>query len=205
MSRVRELAAAGPEVWQAATTSPFLDGARTGHLPAPAFDRWLEQDRLFVEVLARAWAQLLVNAPTADLPILADGISAFTAELTWFTELGAERTLDIPAPPLPATDAYLTDLARLVREPYPVALAAMWAVEATYLEAWRSASPGAPAYRPFVEHWTDAAFADFVARLEAAADRQLDAASADQVDAAAAAIAVIAEHEAAFWSMTWQG
>lgn len=47
----------------------------------------------------------------------------------------------------------------MAAEPHAVALATMWAVEAAYLEAWRTARPGAPAYRPFVEHWTSDAFA----------------------------------------------
>ena len=81
----------------------------------------------------------------------------------------------------------------------------MWAVEVAYLEAWRSASLGNGPFRPFVEHWTDAAFAAFVDRLEQAGDGALAVASAAHVDAAAAAMAVTFDHEAAFWVMTWHG
>jgi len=205
MTTVQELVERGPDRWREATSSPFLDGARSGELPAAAFDRWLEQDRLFVEALARAWGRLLVGAPARDLPLLADGITAFTAEMVWFGELGLERGLAIPAEPLPAAAAYHADLLRLAGAPYPVALAAMWAVEAAYLQAWRSALPGAPAYRSFVEHWTDTAFATFVDRLQAAADRALRGASEADANGAADAVALIAEREAAFWAMTWTG
>jgi formylaminopyrimidine deformylase / aminopyrimidine aminohydrolase len=202
---VRDLAGRDAGAWTAATSHPFLDGAADGTLPTNAFDRWLEQDRLFVEALARAWGLLLAAAPVEDLGLLSDGIAAFVAEVAWFEELGTERGLAIPAEPLPATDAYNAHLLRMAGEPYPVALAAMWAVEAAYLEAWRSALPGAPAYRAFVEHWADDAFGAFVARLESAADRALAGASAAEVDAAAGAIAETAGHEAAFWAMTFTG
>lgn len=205
MTAVRELADRDADRWRAATRHPFLDGARTGTLPGRVFDRWLEQDRLFVETLTRAWAALLTKAPSDDLALLADGINAFVAEMAWFDELGAERDLVIPAAPLPAAADYHSHLLGMAGEAYPVALAAMWAVEAAYLEAWRSALPGAAVYRPFVEHWTDAGFVAFVDRLGCAADRALAGASAADVDAAADAVVVTAGHEAAFWAMTWSG
>jgi len=205
MVRVRDLADRDPARWWTATHHPFLDGARAGTLPASAFDRWLEQDRLFVETLARAWARVLTEAPAGDLPLLADGIDAFVAELAWFERVATERGLVISAVPLPAAAAYRAHLGCTAGQPYPVALATMWAVEAAYLEAWRTALPGASAYRVFVEHWTDDAFAAFVARLEAAADRALATASAAEVDAALDGLLATASHEAAFWAMTWTG
>ncbi|MPY94126.1 MAG: TenA family transcriptional regulator [Acidimicrobiia bacterium] len=205
MTAVRQLADRDPALWWAATHHPFLDGVRDGTLPGTAFDRWLGQDRLFVETLARAWAAMLADAPTDDLGLLADGVSAFVAEMAWLETLGAERGLAVPAQPLPAAVDYHAHLRRTAGGPYTVALAAMWAVEAAYLEAWRTALPGASAYRPFVEHWTDGSFVAFVGRVEAAADRALASASAAVVDAAADAVALTAGHEAAFWAMTWAG
>lgn len=202
---VRDLAALDLAGWAAATSHPFLDGAADGSLPAAAFDRWLEQDRLFVEALARAWGLLLVDAPAGDLDLISDGIATFVAEVGWFEGLGTERGLAIPAEALPVTGAYNAHLLQAAGEPYPVALAAMWAVEAAYLEAWRSAQPGALAYRSFVEHWTDDAFAAFVARLETAANRALAGASAAEVDGARRAVALIVGHEAVFWAMTFGG
>lgn len=199
---VRELAARPPELWRAATQHPFLDGARDGTLRGATFDRWLEQDRLFMEALARAWGLVLAEAPSEDLGLLSDGIAAFVAEVEWFERIGAERGLVIPAEPFLVTAEYNAHLMATARQPYPVALAALWVVEAAYLEAWRTARPGSPEYRAFVEHWTDDAFAAFVLRLEVAADRALARASDAEVGAAAGAVAVTARHEAAFWAMT---
>jgi thiaminase/transcriptional activator TenA len=202
VTTVQDLAARDPERWRAATTHPFLVGAADGTLPPAAFDTWLAQDRLFVEGLARAWARLLVRAPAAELPLLADGIAAFVTEVTWLEEVGATRGVPVPADPGAVTAAYDAHLQRAAEAPLAVALPVMWAVEAAYLAAWRSARPGAPAYRAFVEHWSDEGFADFVARLEAAADRALAGAPA-QVEAAADAVARTLGHEAAFWAMAW--
>ena len=205
MTTVRQLAHADPQRLQAATRQPFLEGVRLGTLPVEAFDRWLEQDRLFVEALTRAWGAILRGAPTEDLALLADGIGAFVAEMAWFDQLGAERGLVVPAEPLPVTHRYNRHLLDVAAEPYPVALAAMWAVEVAYLEAWRAARPGHETFRKFVEHWTDEAFAAFVDRLEQAGDRALADASAAEVAGAAAAVAATFDHEAAFWVMTWNG
>lgn len=205
MTTVRDLADRHPTRWRAATSHPFLDGARTGALPSGAFDRWLEQDRGFVATLAEAWRTIRASAPADDLALLDDGIAAFEDEIAWFQVLAAERRLVVPAAALPKAAAYQADLLGVANQPYAVALAAMWAIEATYLEAWRTALPGAGDYRRFVEHWTDDAFVAFVARVEAAADRALHAAPDDVVDLAADAIARIADHEAAFWAMTWSG
>lgn len=204
MTSVRALAQRDEARWRAATSHPFLDGARTGELPADAFDRWLVQDRHFVEALTRTWATITAVAPSADLQLLADGISAFVGELRWFDGIAAKRAL-APAPPLPAATAYVAHLHEVANQPYAVAMAAMWTVEAAYLDAWRSARPGAPEYRSFVEHWADDAFAAFVARIEAVADDALATASRGMFDAAAAAVDATLDHEAAFWAMTWSG
>lgn len=205
MTTVRALAERDADRWRAATRHPFLDGAADGSLPAAAFDTWLAQDRLFVEDLARAWARLFARAPAGDLPLLADGIAAFVAEVAWLEEVGAARERGLPDEPLAVTAAYGAHLQRAAEAPLAVALAVMWAVEAAYLSAWRSARPGAPAFRTFVEHWSDDGFAAFVTRLEAAADRALAAAPPDQVAATADAVAQTLGHEAAFWAMAWSG
>lgn len=205
MTTVRDIIEQDAARWRAATRHPFLDGARTGALHRPAFDRWLEQDRGFVAALAEAWRIMRAGAPTDDLTLLDSGIAAFDEEVAWFDALATELGLTSDAPALAAAAAYRADLLALAARPYPTAIAAMWAVEAAYLEAWRSALPGAAEYRPFVEHWTGAEFAAFVGQVEDAANRALDQAPPDAVAAARDAISLVARHEAAFWAMTWSG
>lgn len=193
--------AAGP-AWHAATTGPFLDGARDGTLPAAAFDRWLEQDHRFVDTLVRAWGLMIGSAPREDFGLLLGGMQAFTEELEWFEGIAERRGLDLAGPELPAAAAYNAALLDLARRPYAEAITAMWAVEAAYLAAWQGALPGAPAYAEYVTHWANDAFAGFVAQLSRVVDRELPH---GPTPAAQAAFDEVVTHEAAFWTMTTAG
>jgi thiaminase/transcriptional activator TenA len=179
------------DLWQAATRHPFLDGVRDGSLPVAALDTWLAQDALFVADLLVLQARLLARAPRADQAVLAGGCVALVEELDWFEQLAADRGLDLSAAPLPATLAYRELLQRLDAAPYADALGCLEVVERVYLEAWRSALPGAPAYAELVEHWTTPGFAAYVDGLAAASDR---AGGPDEQ-----LVAEVLRQEAAFW------
>ena len=181
-----------PDVWERATQHPFLVAVRDGTLPAAAFDTWLAQDRRFVGDLLWFQARLLARAPRAAQAVLVAGAAALVDELAWFERLADERGLDLGAPAQPATLAYRRVLERLDGAGYDAAMTALWAVEKTYLEAWRFAAPGAEAYREVVAHWTTPAFGDYVDRL-AVACSSLAGPLVDEVLA----------HEIAFWEMAW--
>lgn len=185
-----------PAEWRAATRHAFLAGVRDGSLPEPAFRAWLVQDHHFVDDLLRFQARLLAAAPRADQAVLIGGLAALEAELGWF-ETHAERLgLDLGAPPHPTAVEYREWLESLAAGPYASGLTALWTLELAYLEAWRAAAPGAPAYREFVEHWTVPEFAGYVDGLRAGVER----AGGD-----VAAFLETARLEAAFWEMTWRG
>ncbi|RBY76449.1 TenA family transcriptional regulator [Geodermatophilus sp. TF02-6] len=191
---VADLLPRHPEAWRRATRHPFLDAVRDGTVPAAAFDTWLVQDARFVADLLRFQARLLARAPRPAQAVVAGGLVALVEELDWFDEQAAVRGLDLGAPALPATAAYADLLARLDDADVGTALTALWTIERTYLDAWSYARPGAPAFRPFVEHWTVPAFATYVSGLEAAAD----AVPAPEPDAV---FAEVVAAEAAFWEM----
>jgi thiaminase len=195
--RVAELLQRHPEAWRGATAHPFLTAVRDGSLPEGAFDTWLVQDARFVADLLRFQARLLARAPRPAQAVLAGGAVALVEELAWFEQQAAARGLDLTAPALPATAAYAELLNRLDAADVPVALTALWTIERTYLDAWTTALPGAPAYREFVEHWTVPGFAGYVAGLEAAAD----AVGGGGDDVFGAVVAA----EVAFWDMALEG
>lgn len=167
---VAELLRRHPDAWRGATAHPFLAAVRDGSVPVGAFDTWLVQDAHFVADLLRFQARLLARAPRPAQPVLAGGLVALVDELAWFEEQAAARRLDLTADALPATLDYAALLGRLHDADLPTALTALWTIERTYLDAWSTALPGAPAYRGFVEHWTVPGFAGYVAALEQAAD-----------------------------------
>ena len=178
--------------WQAATRHPFLDGVRDGRLPPGAFITWLQQDYLFVNDLLAFQSRLLAAAPRRAQSVLAAGLVAIEAELTWFEEQLARRGLLPGVPRHPTTDTYRAKLDDLLTEPFEVGITALWALEQTYLEAWRGAAPAASRYSEFVEHWTSPAFATYVAGLEI---------HATDSPAAEAAWVRIARLEREFWDM----
>jgi formylaminopyrimidine deformylase / aminopyrimidine aminohydrolase len=191
---VADLLSRHPDAWREATRHPFLDAVRDGTIPVAAFDTWLVQDARFIADLLRFQARLLARVPRPAQAVLAGGLVALVDELAWFEEQVAVRGLDLGTPPLPATAAYAELLERLDAADVGTALTALWTIERTYLDAWSGASPGAPEYRPFVEHWTQPGFADYVAGLEAAAD------GVPAPDADAVFTEVVAA-ETAFWAM----
>jgi thiaminase/transcriptional activator TenA len=168
-------------------------------MPESAFDTWLAQDYRFATDLLRFQARLLGRAPRPAQPVLAAGLLALVDELAWFEQRAAVQHIDLDASPLPATTAYGRLLERLNSEDFPVALAMLWALERTYLDAWSYAVPGAPAYQEFVARWTTPQFATYVAALQAAADEALR----DGADVDAPFIEVV-EAEVRFWDMAWE-
>jgi len=187
--------------WRRATRHPFLAAVREGTLPEEAFRIWLEQDYAFAWALLRFQAHLLARAPRRAQRVLAGGLVALEAELTWFEQRARRRGLALQAALLPATAAYTGFLEQRGRHSYAEGIVALWALERAYLEAWRSASPGHRAYREYVEHWTVPAFAAYVEELAIAADAALDEPQASR--GLAEVFLSVASLERDFWEMAW--
>jgi len=190
----RDLIARHAETWRAAVKHPFLDGVRDGSLASAAFDNWLAQDYLFVADLLSFQSRLLAVTPRRGQQALTAGLVALETELTWFESLAREREIGLGVHSHPTTDSYRAALARCLEVGVEPALTALWTLERAYLVAWRSARPGAPEYRAFVEHWTMPQFADYVHELE-------DLVGDDP--ASEAVFVEICELERAFWDIAW--
>lgn len=203
--RTAELLERNREVWNGAVRHPFLDGVREGDLPAGTFETWLIQDYLYAFDLLAFQARLLARTPRPAQGVVAGGLVALEAELTWFEDKANDRGLSLDAPRHPSNAAYGDFLMDLEREPYPAAITALWALERAYLEAWRSAAPGHPDYGEFVEHWTTPEFASYVSALEDAAGAALEGASGDERERAERAFLAVARLERDFWEMAFSG
>ncbi len=199
--RTNELIRGEAGLWQAATHHAFLDEVRDGTLAPAAFARWLCQDYHFGLALTRAEARAFAVAPREDLELLVAGIQAMVAEIERFERKASERAIVLDVPLHPTARAYIDYLQALADEPYSVQLTALWALELAYLEGWRTALPGAPAFREFVEHWTNDGFAAYVTALERATNRVL----AQGGDAERQAFRRVAKYERAFWEMAFAG
>ncbi len=195
----QELIQADAGLWRAATHHAFLDEVRDGTLAPATFARWLAQDYHFGVALMRTEARILACAPRDDLELLAGGVQVMVAELDWFERKASEREVDLNVSLHRTARAYIDYLHGLTYEPYSVQLTALWALERAYLEGWRTALPGAPAFREFVEHWTNDAYAAYVDALEAGANRVL----AMDANAEREAFRWVARYEQAFWQMAY--
>lgn len=189
------------DAWSRATAHPFLDAVRDGTLPWDRFDAWLVQDHHFVGDLLRFQARLLARAPRSARAVLAAGTVGLIQELEWFETIAGQRGSDLEDAREPATMAYADLLTHLDAAPVEEALVGLWAIERAYLDSWSYAAPGAPAYRPFVTHWTTAEFAAYVTGLEVAAD----ASDGSRPASSEAVFAAVAQAESNFWDMAWPG
>ncbi len=203
--RTEEFIERHPEAWREATRQPFLDGVREGTLPIEAFETWLVQDYLFVDDLRVFQSRLLARSPRVAQAAIAGGLVALVEELDWFEKQAERAGLELDAPRHPTTEAYRDFMAGLEEKRYPTGIVALWAIERAYLEAWRSAAPGHPDYREFVEHWTVPEFAAYVVALEEAADAALKEASAEEREEAEQAFLGVARLERDFWEMAYGG
>ncbi len=203
--RTAELIERYPGAWREATRHPFLDAVREGTLLAGAFETWLVQDYLFVDDLRIFQSRLLACSPRVAQPAIADGLVALVDQLGWFEQQAERMGLALDAPRHPTTEAYRDFMVDLEEKRYPAGIVALWAIERAYLEAWRSAAPGHPDYREFVEHWTVPEFAAYVSALEETADAALKEASAEEQEEAERAFLDVARLERDFWEMAYSG
>ncbi|MPZ99126.1 MAG: TenA family transcriptional regulator [Dehalococcoidia bacterium] len=188
--------------WSASTAgSSFIAGARDGSLDLKSFGRWMAQDRHFIDGLYGAQARVIALASGDGRRALLDGLVALQDELDWFEEQSRGRGVELDVEPAEECLAFVDYLHTLAFAPLAVTLTAIWAVERSYLDAWSAARPGAGPYREFVEHWSNAGFRDYVARLQTAADEALRGASAQERTDAERAFRRVMAFEGRFWRM----
>src|SRR5262245_5892288 len=151
--------------WKDATTAAFLDAINDGTLPPEAFNRWLVQDYHFADTLTSFQAIAAAKTPRQRRESLIVGLGALDAEVDWFEAQVSARGLEFNAPVHDGCRRYCDFLIQAAyREPYPVLLAMLFGVEASYLTAWSRLSPRGP-YAEFIDRWSNARFGDYVESL----------------------------------------
>jgi formylaminopyrimidine deformylase / aminopyrimidine aminohydrolase len=188
---------AGP-LWDEATRAPFLGALAAGSLPLDAFRRWLAQDYLFAEDLTAFQAILLAKSPRDCHKPLIGGLAALDKELDWFESHAAHLQVGLDSPPHPICRRYTDFLLRCAyTQPYPVLLAMLFGVEASYLAAWSALAPTGP-YAEFIERWSTPDFAAYVEVLGGLAERHPHAQVQEHFNQ-------VLVHEREFWKMAWEG
>jgi len=189
-------------LWKVTCRNPFLVGVRDGSLPVDTFNRWLVQDRHFVEGLFPAACRITAAAPRKDRETLLTGLRSLLGHLAWFDRTLAARGLDPATPIHPVCRAYVDYVISLGFQPYAVSLVALWAQYRAYRDAWAWARTCAPKFRSVVRNWYSAEYGSFLRDLGRAADAALADASSREIESAEQAILDVARYELAFWVMT---
>jgi thiaminase/transcriptional activator TenA len=162
-----------------------------------AFRRWLAQDYLFAKDLTAFQAILLAKAPRDCHKALVGGLGALEKELEWFESHAGRLQVDLEIPPHPTCRRYTDFLLRCAyTEVYPVLVAMLFGVEASYLAAWSAFAP-AGLYAEFFARWSSADFTAYVEALGGLADRHPHQAAQQYFNE-------ILVHEREFWKMSWQ-
>jgi formylaminopyrimidine deformylase / aminopyrimidine aminohydrolase len=190
------------ELWKVTCRNPFVGGVRDGSLPVETFDRWLVQDRHYVEGLFPAMCRIAAAAPGQDRRIHLVGLRRLLGHLSWFDRTLAARGLDPATPIHPVCRAYVDYAISLGFQPYAVSVVALWAQFRAYRDAWTWAHPGAPKFRSVVRNWCSPEYKRFLGGLGRATDAALAEASRSEMQLAEQAILDVARYELAFWVMT---
>lgn len=184
--------------WKDATTAAFLDAINDSTLPPEAFNRWLVQDYHFADTLTSFQAIASAKTPRQSRKSLIAGLGALDAEMDWFEAQASARGLEFNVPVHEGCRRYCDFLIQAAyREPYPVLLAILFGVEASYLAAWSRLLPKGP-YAEFIDRWSNPRFADYVESLRVLAEGNLHKSSQRYFNDVLA-------HEREFWRMTWEG
>jgi thiaminase/transcriptional activator TenA len=184
-------------LWDEATRAPLLEALGGGTLPVEAFHRWLAQDYLFAKDLTAFQATLLAKAPRDCHKALVGGLGALDKELEWFESHARRLHVDLDIPPHPTCQRYTDFLLRCAHtEVYPILIAMLFGVEASYLAAWSAFAPAGP-YAEFIARWSSGDFAAYVQALGRLADRHPHEAAQQHFNE-------VLVHEREFWKMSWQ-
>ncbi|GMU39386.1 MAG: hypothetical protein AMXMBFR23_02520 [Chloroflexota bacterium] len=192
--------------WDEATSNAsFITGARDGTLPERSFQRWLVQDRHFIDGLYQAQSRVIPLVTGEARRTLLNGVVALQEELDWLAHRATHLGLDLADEPVDDCLAFTDYLQTLAFVAPSVALTAVWAVERSYLDAWSAARPGAAPYRECVEHWSNDGFRGYVSALHRAANEALRGAAVVEHADAQRAFRRVMTFERRFWVMTSAG
>ncbi len=191
------------QVWDEATTHPFLERCRLGTIQPKQFNTWVVQDYLFVVDFTRMVGRVLAVAPLDHFDVILGGLSALKDELNWFKEKAVERQIDLDTQKQPTCTEYCDYMYSLAAMPYPVQATAFWAIELAYNQGWQLLGVMPKPYAEFADRWGNVSFTEYVKLLERHADEVLQTASESVQRQAEVAFLKVAELEKDFWQMAF--
>ncbi|CAF1133896.1 unnamed protein product [Adineta steineri] len=190
------------KLFRASSEHEFIQLVSNGQIKQQQFDRWLTQDYLFVTLLCRFVAHVLVNAPRQDYKILISGLSTLEEELTWFENKLKEKNINIEdIKPLPANLNYQNWINELIssKKSYLSLITTYYAIEICYYQAWKSVKNRD--YQEYADRWGSKEFEQYIDQLRVSVDNASITASDDDKNDASHLWNTIMEFEIDFWNM----
>lgn len=162
-------------LWPRLLGSEFVRLVSRGELTDEAFCHWMVNDHYYNLEYKRFLAGLAGIAPTAyAVEAIASGIPGELLGLQQISALSARFHIDVDAEPGPTTIGFTSFLQALLPRGYEPALAALYAAERVYFDAWSSVratgNPASP-YWPLIEHWSSGSYRLWITSLGRVVDR----------------------------------
>jgi thiaminase/transcriptional activator TenA len=190
------------DLWRAAVEHPFVLAVGDGSLSKTRFETWLQQDHHFVVGLRGFIRQLVAWAPETDRDGLHSGLAALEPELELFRRSG----VDLTVPPVLECTEYLAFLQECAGRGYTDGLAAYYACERSYLDAWSHVRErGGAAYRRWIDNWTSEPFEAYVVWLGERLEAIAIGLDESKTGALTAVMNDTVRHEIAFWDACYDG
>lgn len=210
MSFCAEQLAGVQPIWRRMLDHRFLKDTRDGTISDTTFSNWMRQDYLFVEAAIPFIAALIPKSPREHREALGKAISALENELDLFRERAATVGVELRgAKPGFTNHAYVQFLlASAYTRSYAEAYTVLYVAEKAYYDSWMVVRAGIDresVWYPFVDNWTNEAFAGWVGYLEAQLDELAAAAGQAERDRMSELFELTARYELAFWEMAMSG
>ena len=213
MSFANSLQDENQSLWQQMVGHRLVDELGDGTLPAEAFQRYIEQDYLFVMEFARALAVAASKAPELDTAKRLLDFASYVLGGGREFFVGALRQLDLdddqisnlrPAPTCLAFIDHLHGIAQ--RGTFSELMTAVYCLEATYL-AWgkRLVDDGVTAQQPLYREWIEIHASDNLASFVDWLRTLVDAAPQDEHPRLRQVFSDCLALEIRFWDMAYDG
>jgi thiaminase/transcriptional activator TenA len=202
----RELLECSSELWPRVYTHPFVRAVADGSLSDEAFARWVAADHYFNIEYQRFIAGLVATAPGGrEVEALAVGLASTQTGLDRIRRVAARFVIDLDVEPSPTTLGFTAYLQSQLLLGWEVGLAALYACEKVYFDAWSAIRPTARRDTPYwsmIDVWSDEIFGHWIS----AVCRQVDLACLEgPTPAMHLAFDRVIRFELAFWTSLYTG
>lgn len=206
MTISEELTLSSSPLWPRIMGHPLVHAVAEGSLSDDVFARWITADHYFNVEYQRFIAGLVASAPTAQaVEAMSVGLASNQSGLARIRQTASRFVIDLDVEPNPTTLGFTSFLQSQLLLGWEVGLAALYACELVYFDAWSSIRATANRSTPYwavVDAWSDEIFGHWMSSIR----RQLDMACVDgPTPAMYLAFDRVVRFELLFWSALYAG